>query len=531
MYKFIEYLIDVWNGLSSGYRKGSAMFFSVIFACVIVGVMALKSSVMNDVSFHAFTASGDITKAQEYALSRAETVRALKFSEVVSTPASLVAGSNDFYEETVVTNSNMDVTAASGDAVIGSKEVSINIYKGNGADRKFCTSIKLHRIDPSSFDEAFGMVANDSESYSRTKAMSADAFHELVDSKITDDKNYSGTGKTLSARAFKEYLSDRLKVYAKTTESVWHNEGIAVGNGSRGVYVSSDGRVNACNVIYRGNRTNDSNALIIVPSKGSDGIWYFDYIKRSGLYKKYLDQLYFTLSIEQTPHQTITVTTSDGVKHTSSFRVKYGETWTATIEAEIGYIVGTLEATSGTVKGAVTVKASAAVLDTRLYGFEIGNAGGGTNTFYDCPSKTAYVGVPVGTDRRYTECRFLPSPYSNLVINGSNVSFSFRAPANCTMIAIQYTWHWGGDEDPYCFSVVANGKQWWNNSFAGSWRSGPVGRLNNGNPANFVKVTPGKTYNISFSGHHGYKSRNYGLRFYWGAQINSRNYSVRVNAD
>lgn len=394
MYKFIDYLTDMWNGLSSGYRKGSAMFFSVIFACVIVGVMALKSSVMSDVSFHAFTASGDITKAQEYALSRAETVRALKFSEVVSTPVSLVAGSNGFYEETVVTNSNMDVTAASGDAVIGSKEVSINIYKGNGADRKFCTSLKLHRIDPSSFDEAFGMVANDSESYSRTKAMSADAFHELVDSKITDDKNYSGTDKTLSARAFKEYLSDRLKAYAKTTESVWHNEGIAVGNGYRGVYVSSDGRVNACNVVYRGKKTNDSNALILVPVQGAGGIWYFDYIKRSDLYKKYLDQLYFTFTIQQSAHQTITVTVN-GIEHTETFKIKYGDSWTASITPDTGYRAGTLSAGSGVAKNHVTVSATPAfdlrdLLSIEKYGSSAGVAFAG-NVYGQGNTTAAYA--------------------------------------------------------------------------------------------------------------------------------------------
>ena len=87
------------------------------------------------------------------------------------------------------------------------------------------------------------------------------------------------------------------------------------------------------------------------------------------------------------------------------------------------------------------------------------------------------------------------------------------------------------DEAPNCFYVKANGVEWWHDKFAGSNSSGPVSRLNNGNPANFVKVTPGKTYNIVFSGHHGYKGRNYGLRFFWGSQINSYNYSVRVNGD
>ncbi len=412
-----------------------------------------------------------------------------------------------------------------------SKSIEVRIYKGDGDNRKLCTTLSLNRVDPVSFDSEINMVTNDSDSDSLYKAMSADAFKDLVDSKVTDDKNSESDELSLSANALKEYLKDKLEVYSKTSDSVWYDGNSAVGSDYQGVYVKATGEVLPGSVVYRGNVTNAPHALVIVPFLGNDNVWHYDFVDRADLYTKFIDQLYFTFTIKQSPHQTITVTTADGVEHTESFSVKYGTKWTASIVAAAGYNPGTLSAVSGTVKGATTISATEAKMDTSLYGFEIGNNGRGGNIFYEYPSKSAYVGCPVSASLRDKSCLFIPSPYSNIVHNGANVKVTFTAPANCTMIAIQYTWPWGGDEAPNCFSVKANGVEWWQNRFAGSNWSGPVSRLNNGNPANFVKVTPGKTYNISFSGQHGYKGRNYGLRFFWGAQINSSNYKVRVDGD
>lgn len=148
--------------------------------------------------------------------------------------------------------------------------------------------------------------------------MSADAFKELTDSKVTNDKDYTGTDKTLSALAFKEYLKEKLVSYAKISDSVWYDSNVQLGSDHQGIYVDTDGKAKPVNVIYRGNRTNDENALVIVPTLGADGLWYFDYIKRSDLYKSYLSQLYFTFHIEQSAHQIITVT-YNGNKYTSDF--------------------------------------------------------------------------------------------------------------------------------------------------------------------------------------------------------------------
>lgn len=72
----------------------------------------------------------------------------------------------------------------------------------------------------------------------------------------------------------------------------------------------------------------------------------------------------FLLTIVQSAHQTITVTTSNGDKYTKSTRLAYGVRWTASIQAETGYRPGTLNMTFGTMTGDTTVSATAAIIST-----------------------------------------------------------------------------------------------------------------------------------------------------------------------
>lgn len=69
----------------------------------------------------------------------------------------------------------------------------------------------------------------------------------------------------------------------------------------------------------------------------------------------------YLVTIVQSAHQTITVT-CNGVNYTSNFTANYGDKWTATILASSGYRPGTLSATSGTITGAVTISATAAMI-------------------------------------------------------------------------------------------------------------------------------------------------------------------------
>ena len=210
------------------------------------------------------------------------------------------------------------------------------------------------------------MVTNDADSDSLYKAMSADAFRDLTDSMVIDDKASDAGGKTLSAKALKLYLSDKLVSYAKNADSVWSDIDGSVGSDLQGVYVEGTGKAIPTKVVYRGKITNDPNCLVIVPTASGDG-WHYDYIKRSDLYNRFIDQLYFTFTINQSPNQMITVTTADSVTHTESFSVKYGTKWTANITPASGYKAGTLSATSGTVKGATSISATAAISDKPPY--------------------------------------------------------------------------------------------------------------------------------------------------------------------
>ena len=85
----------------------------------------------------------------------------------------------------------------------------------------------------------------------------------------------------------------------------------------------------------------------------------------------------FTLKLAATSHQTITLkyknyngssfaseVTKTSTSSVQSFTVGYGTTWTATLAAATGYTKGTLSASSGTVKAATTVSATAATAIT-----------------------------------------------------------------------------------------------------------------------------------------------------------------------
>lgn len=96
------------------HSRGSAMITGTIIACAIVGVLVLKSSNMSDLSFSSFAAAGDVTIAQEYALSRAEFLRAVKYAELNDVSLWQVNGSNGFYEEVSVADSVMGAGVSGG---------------------------------------------------------------------------------------------------------------------------------------------------------------------------------------------------------------------------------------------------------------------------------------------------------------------------------------------------------------------------------------------------------------------------------
>ena len=80
----------------------------------------------------------------------------------------------------------------------------------------------------------------------------------------------------------------------------------------------------------------------------------------------------YTVTITQSSNQTITVTCG-GKSYTSNFTATYGQHWTASISPGTNYIAGTLNATSGTITGPITVSATAATIKPKLTLTEVAN--------------------------------------------------------------------------------------------------------------------------------------------------------------
>ena len=122
----------------------------------------------------------------------------------------------------------------------------------------------------------------------------------------------------------------------------------------------------------------------------------------------------YVFTINKTSNQTITVNyggnsyTSNASSNTT-FTVTYGETWSATIAGATGYNPGTLNATSGTITGNVTIGASSATIKTFTLSF-----GATTNQ--------TYVATIGGTTKAATS-----SATSYTVNYGTSYSVSYTA--------------------------------------------------------------------------------------------------------
>lgn len=68
-----------------------------------------------------------------------------------------------------------------------------------------------------------------------------------------------------------------------------------------------------------------------------------------------------TVTVIQSPNQTITVTTDDGVDHSESFSGYVGMAYTVKVVASEGYIAGTLSSTGGTFTGDTIISAEDAI--------------------------------------------------------------------------------------------------------------------------------------------------------------------------
>lgn len=111
----------------SSYRKGSALLAVVLVLSVISSFMAVSVAKISQASQNSIGSSKVAFQAQQYAASKAELVKAEKYSDLTAQTKSIISNSNTFYDEVIIG----DETDYPDNDKIKQKDVTINVYSNS----------------------------------------------------------------------------------------------------------------------------------------------------------------------------------------------------------------------------------------------------------------------------------------------------------------------------------------------------------------------------------------------------------------
>lgn len=106
------------------HRKGSALLAVVLVLSVISSFMAVSVAKISQASQNSISSSKVALQAQQYAASKAELVKAEKYSDLTAQTKSIISNSNTFYDEVIIG----DETDYPDNDKIKQKDVTINVY-------------------------------------------------------------------------------------------------------------------------------------------------------------------------------------------------------------------------------------------------------------------------------------------------------------------------------------------------------------------------------------------------------------------
>lgn len=106
------------------HRKGSALLAVVLVLSVISSFMAVSVAKISQASQNSIGSSKVALQAQQYAASKAELVKAEKYSDLTAQTKSIISNSNTFYDEVIIG----DETNYPDNDKIKQKDVTINVY-------------------------------------------------------------------------------------------------------------------------------------------------------------------------------------------------------------------------------------------------------------------------------------------------------------------------------------------------------------------------------------------------------------------
>lgn len=108
-------------------RKGSALLAVVLVLSVISSFMAVSVAKISQASQNSIGSSKVALQAQQYAASKAELVKAEKYSDLTAQTKSIISNSNTFYDEVIIG----DEADYPDNDKIKQKDVTINVYSNS----------------------------------------------------------------------------------------------------------------------------------------------------------------------------------------------------------------------------------------------------------------------------------------------------------------------------------------------------------------------------------------------------------------
>ena len=124
---FKEYRCTPPTSQKSTCRKGSALLAVVLVLSVISSFMAVSVAKISQASQNSIGSSKVALQAQQYAASKAELVKAEKYSDLTAQTKSIISNSNTFYDEVIIG----DETDYPDNDKIKQKDVTINVYSNS----------------------------------------------------------------------------------------------------------------------------------------------------------------------------------------------------------------------------------------------------------------------------------------------------------------------------------------------------------------------------------------------------------------
>lgn len=111
----------------SRYKKGSAVFIVVIILSMVSAMLSLGTAKVSQAAMCSTNSNKSTIQAQQYAESKADVLKSISYSNLVSQGKSSIPNSDNYFDEVIVDSESNYAS----DSNIKQRKCTVNVYKGS----------------------------------------------------------------------------------------------------------------------------------------------------------------------------------------------------------------------------------------------------------------------------------------------------------------------------------------------------------------------------------------------------------------